>query len=135
MCLKLFFASLLACGFMNYVIANENTLTDLDKNIESDTISKISNDIELLEIVPEVVTENVVKNASKTEKPKAKKKSTTTTEKTTKQPKSIVFVPVTQNTNKTNALMQRSGALRMSDEYLGELGFDIMNDNGYNWGK
>ncbi|XP_065372052.1 protein mesh isoform X3 [Calliphora vicina] len=118
---KLFLASLLACGFIAYVIANENISTETesiaasaktnkDKNIKQqqnfDTVLNKNEAVEMVEVIPE---------------PKPKTKPN----------------PVKTSTNKVlaaknNSSLQRSGALQMFDDYLGELGYEI-TDNGYNW--
>lgn len=120
---KLFLASLLACGFIAYVIANENISTETesiaasaktnkDKNIKQqqnfDTVLNKNEAVEMFEVIPEP-------------KPKTKPNIAKTTTKN-----------VLANNN--NSSLQRSGALQMFDDYLGELGYEV-TDNGYNWGK
>ncbi|XP_046806151.1 protein mesh [Lucilia cuprina] len=112
---KLFLASLLACGFIAYVIANENisaetesiaasAKTNKDKNTikqqqNFDTVLDKNEAVEMFEVIPEPT------------KPKKKTNNILTA---------------------NNITLQRSGALQMFDDYLGELGYEV-TDNGYNW--
>lgn len=117
---KLFLASLLACGFIAYVIANENVSTETesvsantkDKKGVGSTVLDKNEAVEMIEILPP--------------QPKQKQQQHQHT-----APK----VSSTTGTLVANMSQQRSGALQMADFYLGELGYDIVNDNGYNWGK
>uniref|UniRef100_T1PEZ0 AMOP domain protein n=1 Tax=Musca domestica TaxID=7370 RepID=T1PEZ0_MUSDO len=114
---KLFLASLLACGFIAYVIANENVSTETesvsanakDKKGVGSTVLDKNEAVEMIEILPP--------------QPKQKQQHQHTAPK----------VSSTTGTLVANMSQQRSGALQMADFYLGELGYDIVNDNGYNW--
>ncbi|XP_073816075.1 sushi domain containing 2 mesh isoform X3 [Musca autumnalis] len=98
---KLFLASLLACGFIAFVIANENISAETesvshkqDKNVVASTVLDKNEAVEMIEILPpqQHQQQHIAGNMS-----------------------------------------QPSGAIQMPDFYLGELGYDIVNDNGYNW--
>lgn len=111
---KLFLASLLACGFIAFVIAKENistetesvssSATNKDKNLPESTVLDKNDAVELFEVVQP-------------------------------QPKPAKVTPKVVQKPALSGNMSRSAALQMGDFYLGELGYDIINDNGYNWGK
>ena len=114
--LKLFLASLLACGFIVYAIANEN----------------ISNaEIESIATSPKTNTDKNVKIQQQPQKLKEQPKVEKILDKSEAVEMIEAVKPKITNGNMTLA---RSGALQMFDDYLGELGYEI-TDSGYNWSK
>ena len=108
--LKLFLAALMACGFIAFVIANETI-----GSTEIDNDEMLPNSAELVETVPEkvkTVAKAIVKNVV-----------------------NAAQVMEATTMGAQNASVQRSGALINFDDYLGELGYDVYGDSGYNWGK
>uniref|UniRef100_A0A0A1WDK4 Extracellular domains-containing protein CG31004 n=1 Tax=Zeugodacus cucurbitae TaxID=28588 RepID=A0A0A1WDK4_ZEUCU len=130
---KILLAFALACVFSILVTASENYSSELDNDAQAiDPKFKVSKDAEFVEMIPEVVQEH-----AKPPPPTVAPTTTTriTTEKT-KPPVAIAPLPKNGVTprNQTKSFLERTGALKMSEDfYLGELGFDINNDNGYDW--
>ncbi|XP_068155674.1 protein mesh isoform X2 [Drosophila tropicalis] len=142
---KLFLVCALACGFMAYVLANENFSTE-----EED---EIINKAEVLEVPPEIIKQKDPVEA----KPKAKPSPKATTTSTVKPAKATAaaaaapasggavipgqrLVPVVHASSRdTDDILSvsglkpqaMSGALVMPYDYLGEL-YDV-DSSGYNW--
>ncbi|EDW82985.2 uncharacterized protein Dwil_GK22555, isoform D [Drosophila willistoni] len=145
---KLFLVCALACGFMAYVLANENFSTE-----EEDQI--INSKAEILEVPPEIIKQ---KEPVET-KPKVKPTPKATTTSTVKPAKPTApaaaaaapatggavipgqrLVPVVHASSRdTDSILSvsglkpqaMSGALVMPYDYLGEL-YDV-DSSGYNW--
>ncbi|XP_030370476.1 protein mesh isoform X2 [Scaptodrosophila lebanonensis] len=146
---KLFLACLLACGFMAYVIANENVSTELEDKIINKPQKKISEYVEIIE-EPELATKKAAATTQKTTPKPTKKpeaaKTTATAPTTAKAPVKLSaqakvasnkLMPVDLR-GKDDILtvaglspQSKSGALIMPGAYLGEL-YDL-DSSGYNW--
>ncbi|KAI8044540.1 hypothetical protein M5D96_000709 [Drosophila gunungcola] len=134
---KLFVVCALACGFMAYVLANENISTEeLEDQIVNAVpepvkkpVTKPKPQAEFVEVVPKatpVVKKVEVEEKTKT-KPLALQKPT--------------LIPVVHVTSRgTDDILtvaglkpqKMFGALIMPNDYMGELGYDVDN-SGYNW--
>lgn len=120
---KLFLASLLACGFIAYVIANENISSEIE-SVSKDAKLNKDNNLKTASAATVLNKNDAVEMFEVIEDPKPKR-----------QPK-IAKTSTVNNVVVANNMstLQRSGALQMFDDYLGELGYEV-TDNGYNWGK
>ncbi|TMW41913.1 hypothetical protein DOY81_013007, partial [Sarcophaga bullata] len=114
--LKLFLASLLACGFIAYAIANEN----------------ISNaEIESIATTPKTNTDKNVKIQQKQQLQQTKQQPKM--DKLLDKSEAIEMIEIVKpKITNGNISLARSGALQMFDDYLGELGYEV-TDSGYNW--
>jgi len=133
--LKLFLVCALACGFMAYVLANENISTEefedqiINAVPEPVKADKPKNQAEFVE-VPKATP--VVKKVEEEEKPKTKPLAL-------QKPTLIPVVHVTsRGTDDVLTVaglkpQKMFGALVMPNDYLGEL-YDVDN-SGYNWGE
>uniref|UniRef100_A0A0K8UMU0 Extracellular domains-containing protein CG31004 n=1 Tax=Bactrocera latifrons TaxID=174628 RepID=A0A0K8UMU0_BACLA len=129
---KILLAFVLSCVLSTSVIANENYSSELDTEAQAiDPKFKVSNDAELVEMIPEIVQEQAKPTTMTSPKP-----TTKTTTQTTKPSRPISPRPNNGVTprNQTKSFLETAGALKVSEDfYLGELGFDISYDNGYDW--
>ena len=119
--LKLFLASLLACGFIACAIANENIS---NAEIESIAISSKTNTDKNVKIQQKQLLQQP-------HEPKQQPKAEKILDKSEAVEMIEVVKPKITNGNMTLA---RSGALQMFDDYLGELGYEV-TDSGYDWSK
>ncbi|XP_036324062.1 protein mesh isoform X2 [Rhagoletis pomonella] len=133
---KIVLALTLAFTLAGLVIANENYSSELENDTQAiDPKLKMSKDAEFVEMIPEIVQEQ----AKPTLIPVTTTVAPTTTKATTPKPiPNVAIEPRMRNgvtpRNMTHNFLQRTGALKASqDFYLGELGFDVDTDNGYDW--
>lgn len=131
---KILLAYVLACAFSTLAIASENYSSELDNDARAvDPKFKVSNDAEFVEMISEIVQEQA--------KPDTTTSPRTTTKITTQKTIPTDSIPLHPNNgvtprNQTKSFLETAGALKMSEDfYLGELGFDMNNDNGYDWCK
>lgn len=131
---KILLAFVLACVFSTLVIANENYSSELDNDVQTiDPKFKVSNGAELVEMIPEIVQEQAKPATTTTSRP--------TTKITTQKIKPSSLISPRPNNgvtprNQSKVFLQTAGALKMSEDfYLGELGFDMGDNNGYDWCK
>lgn len=125
---KLFLASLLACGFIAFVIANENYSAEVETPKQKTLPSKQQQQPAAQSTVLQPKSEAIEMIAMP---PTNTKKST---KKLEGKPLPAAGNSVVLAASNTTSL-QRSGALKMFDDYLGELGWDTYGDSGYNWGE
>jgi len=159
---KLFVACALACGFMAYVLANENVSTEVEelfiKAVPANKAPKIAQAAEFVDIPEEPKKPPAVKKVEKMSPPATAPASAPVSApasapaaaKLSPQAKPAVkeavvpqklVLPVASSSRGTDDTLTvaglkpqpKSGALVMPFEYLGEL-YDVDN-SGYNWGK
>lgn len=150
---KLFVVCALACGFMAYVLANENISTEVEDQIinavPASKANKIVQAAEFVEIVdqPKKATPSSPSPAVAAAPDKKVQKAPAVTPKplpTTSAGKLVPVVhvaPLAASSRGTDDILTvaglkpqpKSGALVMPLEYLGEL-YDL-DSTGYNWGK
>lgn len=147
---KLFVVCALACGFMAYVLANENVSTEVDDQVKKVAAAikspKIDEAVELVELdeLPQTPPP-AVKKASKPVAPvlgAQQQKPATLLVPHKEVPKAGKLLPVASSRGTDDILtvaglkpQPKSGALIMphEDYYMAEL-YDV-DANGVNWGK
>ncbi|KAL7729306.1 hypothetical protein ACLKA6_008885 [Drosophila palustris] len=152
---KLFVVCALACGFMAYVLANENVSTEVEDLLPANKAPKSAQAAEFVEIPVEVHKKQLTPADKKAEKvspqlsaPASASASAPVAAKLSPEVKPVVKVAVTPqklmpvaSSRGTDDILTvaglkpqpMSGAMVMPFEYLGEL-YDV-DSSGYNWGK
>ncbi|KAM8705362.1 hypothetical protein ACLKA7_009774 [Drosophila subpalustris] len=154
---KLFVVCALACGFMAYVLANENVSTEVEDLLPANKAPKIAQAAEFVEIPVEVPKKQLTPADKKAEKVSPQVSAPVSAPASASAPvaaklnpevKPVVKVAVTPqklmpvaSSRGTDDILTvaglkpqpMSGAMVMPFEYLGEL-YDV-DSTGYNWGK